>query len=97
MTARTWTASDPEPAGVYAVVDPHGVTWAHETDGWGATWNERLITHLDNGCVTTGSAFNSWRGIFDHLPEGAVLREATEDEARTIVQRWPAKPEERAS
>lgn len=99
MTARTWKEGDPEPPDHPAVVDPEGVTWVWRDDDdvdLGTGYHQQLITHLGgtghgDGIVTMGSICNDWEDIFGSLLKGAVLREATEEETRIWVERWPAE------
>lgn len=98
MTARTWTEGDPKPPiHVRAVVDEEGVTWAHgyvcgsdegEDDAASPYWHQHLITRLTSGGVLGGSIGNTWDDIWGSLPEGSTLREATDLERLTWVERW---------
>lgn len=38
--------------------------------------------------ATVGTLGGSFREIFDYLPEGAMLREATEEESATWIETW---------
>ena len=93
MTTRTWTARSPEPTPWPTVVDEHGVTWRPmDDDGLGyLSYHQQKFTHLGNGAVTGGLCGNDWRDLWEHLPEGDEVREATTEEANTWTETWAAE------
>lgn len=93
MTARTWAEADPAPKDWPVVVGPDGVTWGHdedaERDGLRGFYHQQKITHFPNSSmVTLGTGGLEFAEIFYEYPEGAVLREATDEEERTWVETW---------
>jgi hypothetical protein len=91
MAARAWTASDPRPTDWPTVVGPDGVTWNVEVEDGFRTYFAQTITHQPSSkLVVMGACAMDWRDIFDEYEEGAVLREATADEADTWTETWKA-------
>jgi len=88
--SREWTIIDPEPTPWPHVVDEDGVTWGPvDEDGLGyLTYHQQRITNCADGGVTMEIFSHDWWDLFDHLPEGATLREATAAEADTWIETW---------
>lgn len=97
---NVWREGDPEPSGRPAVVCADGVTalWDAEHGGWS---RQRIVHHPvpegapegSVGAVTMGPLGMNWDEMLaDHGP----VREATEHEARLVVEQWPGA-EDRAS
>lgn len=97
---HVWREGDPEPSGRPAVVCADGVTalWDAEHGGWS---RQRIVHHPvpegapkgTQGGVTVGPLGMDWPELLaDHGP----VREATEHEARLVVEQWPGA-EDRAS
>lgn len=86
--ARTWTIDDPEPEPWPTVVDEDGVTWRPvDEDGLGyLTYHQQQIVRLAGGGATAGTLAGDWQDLWDHLPEGATVREATTEEAQTWTE-----------
>jgi hypothetical protein len=96
MTARTWTASDPAPKDWPVVVGPDGMTYGQDHDAADSEdisglYTAQQITHLQSGGATFGPVGMEFAEIFDLYEDGAALREATDEEARTWVERWPSE------
>lgn len=89
---RTWTEADPAPSDWPTVVDEDGVTWkAVDEDGLGClTYHQQRIVHLASGGATAGILAGDFSEIFDFLPDGAMLREATPEEADMWCETWEA-------
>jgi hypothetical protein len=97
---HVWNEGDPEPSGRPAVVCADGTTalWDTEHEGW----SRQRVTHHpvpegaakgSVGAVTVGPLGMDW----DELLIGyGPVREATEHEARLVVEHWPST-EDRAS
>jgi hypothetical protein len=62
MTARTWTATDPEPSPWPTVVDEDGVTWRpDDVDGLGyLSYRQQKIVHHGTW-ATAGLLASDWR------------------------------------
>jgi hypothetical protein len=92
MTTRTWTADSPEPTPWPVVVDEDGTTWRPvDEDGFGyLTYRQLKIVHY--GTYATGGILaGDWEDLWTCLPEGATLREATDEEASTWVETWASE------
>lgn len=87
---RAWTEQDAAPTDWPTVVDEDGVTWRPtDEDGMGVlTYRQQRIAHLATGGATSGLMVPEFRDIFDSIPEGSVLREASPEEALTWVETW---------
>lgn len=95
MSARSWTASDTAPKDWPYVVGPDGMTYGHDRDaadseGITGLYTAQQITHLPTGGATFGPTGMDFAEIFDLYEDGAVLREATDEEVATWVERWPS-------
>lgn len=89
MTGRKWTATDPEPSPWPTVVDEDGVTWRpDDVDGLGyLSYRQQKIVHHGTW-ATSGLLASDWQDIWDYLPVGAIVREATAEETLTWVETW---------
>ena len=94
MSTKTWTAEDAAPKDWPVVVGPDGVTYGHdaeaEAEGYDGLWVRQEIKHLPEGGATYGPMGLEFREIFDDYEVGAVVREATDEEARTWTETWLA-------
>jgi hypothetical protein len=72
------------------VVDEDGVTCRPvDEDGFGyLTYHQQKIVHLAAGGATAGMLAGDWHDLWDFLPVGAMLREATAEEAGTWIMTW---------
>lgn len=88
--SREWTIADSEPTPWPPIVDEDGVIWRPiDEDGFGyLTYHQQRITHLAGGGATMGILAGSWQDLFDHLPEGATVREATATELDAWIETW---------
>ena len=98
MTARTWTVSDPIPSDWPVVVGPDGATWGRDLDaaaseGINGLYVRQEWKHWAGGGVTLGPAGCDFADIFHEYDEGAVLREATDEESSAWLETWPATPQ----
>lgn len=92
MANRSWAVGDPEPIDHPALVDTENVSWLWDPDNF--EYIRQKFTHyphpdgISSG-VVLGSPMLDWEEILD---EFGPVREATAEEARTLVQEWAAKP-----
>lgn len=94
MTARTWSAADPDPKDWPEVVGPDGVTWGHDgeavNEGIDGLYVRQEFKHHPEGGVTYGPIAFEFCEIFTEYEDGAVLREATAEESCTWTETWLA-------
>lgn len=92
MSTRTWTVGDPEPHDHPPLVDGEDVTWLW--DPYNLIYERRKFTHYPHPDGTSpgvviGSPVIDWEELLD---EYGPVREATKEEAHTIVEAWAARP-----
>lgn len=93
MSARTWTAGDPEPTDHPPVVDEDGVTWmwSDVLDEDYFTWTQMKVTQLTGldgkPGLMSGYSTSSWPEL---LTDYGPVREATDDEARNLTVAYSA-------
>lgn len=87
---RTWTAESTEPHPWPTVVDEDGVTWRPiDEDGLGyLTYHQQKIVHMTGGGATAGTLADDWQDLWDYLPEGSSVREATPEETLAWIETW---------